>query len=62
MNTDNPNRGINPGDDFCPDIKETNNVNDYMMNAEDVDRLVYCRFGKKHIEQMIKHKNSYLRK
>ena len=58
MNPDNSSRKEVPEDSFCSDIKETNNVNDYIINAEEADRLVYCRFGKKHIEDMIKRKNS----
>jgi hypothetical protein len=40
------------------DIKETTNVNDYILNAKEVDRLVYCRFGEKYITDMEKRKSS----
>ena len=42
----------------CPEIKEASNMNEYMMNAKEADRLVYCRFGEKYIADMEKRKNS----
>jgi len=40
------------------DIKETNIMSDYIINAHTANRLVYSRFGEKYISDMEKRKNS----
>lgn len=42
----------------CPEIKEANVISDYLINAKEANRLVYCRFGDKYITDLEKRKNS----
>ena len=42
----------------CPEIKEANMISDYLINAKDANRIVYCRFGDKYITDLEKRKNS----
>lgn len=41
---DNINQGI-----YGQDIAPSASMSDYMMNANDASKLVYCRFGEKYI-------------
>jgi len=55
---------MNEGESVKPDprdptdIKETNNLSDYMLFAREANRLVYCRFGDKYLNDIEKKKNS----
>lgn len=50
MNPDNANRGqIPPESQHCSDIAAANTINDYMINAKEANRLVYCRLGEKYV-------------
>ena len=51
MNADNPNRGMMTPSEFqqCQDIAPSNTINDYMINAKEANRLVYCRLGEKYV-------------
>ena len=40
------------------DIPHSQTINDYMLNAREVNRLVYCRFGEKYLNDLEKRKNS----
>ena len=61
MNADNPNRGMPPSDyQGCTDIAAANTINDYMINAKEANRLVYCRLGEKYVQDLEKRKNSNL--
>ena len=61
MNADNPNRGMPPSE-FGPatDIAPSNTINDYLINAREANRLVYCRLGEKYVMDLEKRKNSNL--
>jgi len=51
MNPDNANRGQvpSPESQHCSDIAAANTINDYMINAKEANRLVYCRLGEKYV-------------
>lgn len=60
-NTDNPNSSGNPqAAATCSDITAASTLNDYMLNAREAGRLVYCRFGEKYLQDMERRKNSNL--
>jgi hypothetical protein len=40
------------------DIAPASNLSDYMINARDANRLVYCRYGEKMINDLERRKNS----
>ena len=61
MNPDNANRGQTPADSgACSDISPAATVNDYLINAREANRLVYCRLGEKYVIDLEKRKNSNL--
>lgn len=62
MNPDNANRGQipSPESQHCSDIAAANTINDYMINAKEANRLVYCRLGEKYVQDLEKRKNSNL--
>jgi len=41
-----------------PEIAESRTISDYLINAKEAKRLVYCRFGEKYITDLEKRKNS----
>ena len=41
-------------------IPASSTINDYMINAKEVGRLVYCRLGEKYVADLEKRKNSNL--
>lgn len=41
-----------------PEIAESKTISDYLINAKEAKRLVYCRFGEKYINDLEKRKNS----
>ena len=43
-----------------PEIAAATTISDYMINAKEAGRLVYCRFGEKYITDLEKRKNSNL--
>jgi len=50
MNPDNANRGCPPPDGGqCSDIAPAGTINDYLINAKEANRLVYCRLGEKYV-------------
>jgi len=50
MNPDNENRGQAPtAAPVETGIVPANTISDYMINAKDANRIVYCRFGEKYI-------------
>ena len=51
MNPDNNNKGWMPSAESqqCSDIAPANTINDYMINAKEANRLVYCRLGEKYV-------------
>ena len=51
MNPDNALRGQIPPPESqqCSDIAPANTINDYMINAKEANRLVYCRLGEKYV-------------
>ena len=50
MNPDNENRGQVPtAAPVETGIVPANTISDYMINAKDANRIVYCRFGEKYI-------------
>ena len=60
-NTDNANSSGNPqAATAVSDIATATTLNDYMLNARDAGRLVYCRFGEKYLQDMERRKNSNL--
>ena len=44
----------------CSDIAPCNTINDYLINAKEANRLVYCRLGEKYVQDLEKRKNSNL--
>jgi hypothetical protein len=42
------------------DIPPAANLSDYMMNARDAGRMVYCRYGEKYLVDLERRKNSNL--
>jgi hypothetical protein len=40
------------------EIAPANTISDYMINAKDANRIVYCRFGEKYITDLEKRRNS----
>jgi len=47
---DNPQNAGNPqGGPNSSDITAASNISDYILNAKDATRLVYCRFGEKYL-------------
>ena len=42
------------------DIAPSNTINDYLINAREANRLVYCRLGEKYVIDLEKRKNSNL--
>ena len=62
MNPDNANRGMMPPTDGqgCADIAPSSTINDYLINAREANRLVYCRLGEKYVIDLEKRKNSNL--
>jgi len=44
----------------CSDIAPASTVNDYLINAKEANRLVYCRLGEKYVIDLEKRKNSNL--
>ena len=40
------------------EIAPANTISDYMINAKEANRIVYCRFGEKYISDLEKRKNS----
>jgi hypothetical protein len=59
MNPDKKGSG-GPGDRTPTNIANSLTVTDYMINANTANRLVYCRFGDKYIQDLEKRKNSVL--
>jgi hypothetical protein len=51
MNPDNQNRGQAPiiAVPIDTGIVPANTISDYMINAKEANRIVYCRFGEKYI-------------
>jgi hypothetical protein len=41
-----------------PEIAPSTTISDYLINAKEANRLVYCRFGEKYITDLEKRKNS----
>ena len=41
-----------------PDIPAATTISDYLINAKEANRIVYCRFGDKYITDLVKRKNS----
>lgn len=61
MNPDNANRGsMPPSEGGSSDIASSNTINDYLINAREANRLVYCRLGEKYVIDLEKRKNSHL--
>jgi hypothetical protein len=61
MDPDNNRRGQVPADaTLSNEIASANTINDYLINAKDAGRLVYCRMGEKFINDLEKRKNSNL--
>ena len=59
MNPDNENKGQPPPPSGVESgIAPANFISDYMLNAKEVNRIVYCRFGEKYISDLEKRKNS----
>lgn len=60
MNPDNENRGVPPPVTAPVDtgIAPASTISDYMINAKEANRIVYCRFGEKYIQDLEKRKNS----
>jgi hypothetical protein len=59
MNPDNENPGQPPPPSTVDTgIAPANTISDYMLNAKDANRIVYCRFGEKYIQDIEKRKNS----
>ena len=59
MNPDNENRGVAPT--VAPvdtGIAPANTISDYLINAKEANRIVYCRFGEKYISDLEKRKAS----
>jgi hypothetical protein len=54
----NENESVKPDPREPTDIKDTNILSDYMLYARDANRLVYCRFGDRYINDIEKKKNS----
>lgn len=57
LNPDNK-KSNEPLQPTATDISHSQTINDYMLNARDVNRLVYCRFGEKYLNDLEKRKNS----
>lgn len=47
-----------PVEPTVSDITPASTILDYMINAKQANRLVYCRFGEKYIADLEKRKNS----
>mmetsp|Transcript_4821 Transcript_4821/g.7261 ORF Transcript_4821/g.7261 Transcript_4821/m.7261 type:complete len:336 (-) Transcript_4821:2969-3976(-) len=45
---------------FESEIPVATTISDYMINAKEVNRLVYCRFGEKYVTDLEKRRNSNL--
>lgn len=59
MNPDNENRGQPPPETPVNNgITPANTISDYMINAKEANRIVYCRFGEKYIADLEKRKAS----
>ena len=43
---------------FESEIPPASTINDYLINAKEVNRLVYCRFGEKYVTDLEKRRNS----
>lgn len=54
----NPNKGGTPEDRANSDIPNAATINDYMINAKEVGRLVYCRYGEKYMQDIEKRRSS----
>lgn len=57
MNPENNGAG-SPPQPSSSDIPPASNLTDYMLNAKEVNRLVYCRFGEKYVNDLERRKNS----
>jgi hypothetical protein len=59
MNPDNENRGQVPtAAPVDTGIAPANTISDYLINAKEVNRIVYCRFGDKYIQDLEKRRAS----
>ena len=47
-----------PKVDTVPRDEAFPNMSDYIINAKETNKIVYCRFGEKYIDDLIRRKNS----
>jgi hypothetical protein len=57
LDPENPARDV-PVEPTSTDIPPCTMINDYLINAKNANRLVYCRFGEKYVTDLEKRKNS----
>ena len=53
-------KGTGPRDRTPTDIADSLTVTDYLINGMAANRLIYCRFGEKYIQDLVKRKKSVL--